>query len=154
MLQNAKPPRCANRPVLELREPARPRDRLDPRNPTGVCGTHFPVIYGTGDVSINSNKAGQGILLVEGDLDVQGGFTFYGPVIVKGSLKTAGNGGHFQGGVIAANVEFDLSTVIGNAVVQYSTCAVTRAILNNSSLTRARPLENRSWVGLSSVIQV
>jgi hypothetical protein len=127
----------------------------DPLNPDGVCGTHFPVIYAATDLDLTGGKynAGQGILLVENDLKVAGNFQFFGPVIVKGTLSTSGTGGHFNGGVIAANVDLDLTTVIGDALVQYSTCAVTRAILNNSSLTRARPLENRSWVDLSSVIQ-
>lgn len=123
----------------------------DPLNPTAACGNHFPVIYGQGDLSINSNGVGQGILLVEGDLSIQGGYTFYGPVIVRGTLKTAGTGGHFNGGVIAANVDLDLSSVLGNALVQFSSCAVSRAILNSASLTRAEPLAARSWVDLSNL---
>lgn len=124
----------------------------DPIHPGGVCGAYFPIIYAAHKLSVNANDFGQGILLVEEDFAVQGGFTFYGPVIVRGELSTAGTGGHFNGGVIAANVNLETSTVLGNALVQYSTCAVSRAILNNSSLTRARPLENRSWVDLSSTI--
>jgi len=124
----------------------------DPSKPTSACGSYFPIIYAASDLSINSNDEGQGILLINGDLSVAGGHTFYGPVIVRGELKTAGSGGHFNGGVIAANVDLGTSTVIGNALVQYSTCAVERAILNNANLTRARPLQDRSWVDLSSVI--
>lgn len=123
----------------------------DPLNWNAVCGNYFPIIYAGQTLKINSRGVGQGILLVEGDLEVQGGFTFYGPVIVKGELKTAGTGGHFTGGVIAANVNLDTSTVLGNALVSFSTCAVERAILNNSALTRVRPLAMRSWVDLSSV---
>jgi hypothetical protein len=123
----------------------------NPLSPAGMCGTHFPIIYSTGNLDIASSAAGQGILLVEGDLMVQGGFRFYGPVIVRGELQTAGTGGHFNGGVIAANVNLDSSTVLGNALVQYSACSVTRAILNNANLTRVRPLERRSWVDISSV---
>jgi len=122
-----------------------------PLKPDGVCGTYFPIIYSPGNLKIASSSAGQGILLVEGDLMVQGGYTFYGPVIVRGELQTAGTGGHFNGGVIAANVNLDSSTVLGNALVQYSTCSVTRAILNNANLTRVRPLSRRSWVDVSSI---
>jgi hypothetical protein len=103
-------------------------------------------------MAINSNGYGQGIMLVEGDLAVQGGFTFYGPVIVRGELKTAGTGGHFNGGVIAANVNLGTTTVLGNALVQFSSCAVERAILNSASLTRALPLAQRSWMDLSNVM--
>ena len=123
----------------------------DPLNPGAVCSNYFPIIYAAQDLSINSSGVGQGILLIEGDLAVQGGFTFYGPVIVRGELKTAGTGGHFNGGVIAANVDLSTSTVLGNALVSYSSCAVERALLYNSQLAKARPLTNRSWVDLSSI---
>ena len=124
----------------------------DPLNAGSACWSHFPILYATGDVGIQSNASGQGIMLVEGDLKLQGGFTFYGPVIVKGELSTAGTGGHFNGGVIAANVNLGSSTVLGNAVVNYSSCAVERAILNNSALTQVRPLAMRSWVDLTNVV--
>ena len=124
----------------------------DPLNPLAVCGSFFPIIYAAHDLKINSGGYGQGILLIENDLAVQGGFTFYGPVIVKGELSTAGSGGHFNGGVIAANVDLGTSTVIGNALVSYSSCAVERAVLNNSALTKVRPLAMRSWVDLTNVV--
>ena len=123
----------------------------DPDNPGAVCGSHFPIIYAGSDLHISSSAAGQGILLVEGDLTLTGGFRFYGPVIVKGTLSTTGTGAHVQGAVIAANVNLDTSTVLGNALVQFSSCGVSRAVLNNSNLTRLRPLAQRSWVDLSNV---
>lgn len=125
----------------------------DPKNPGGVCGSYFPIIYAPGNLRLTAStyNAGQGILLVGGDLNLQGGFTFYGPVIVKGTLTTQGTGGHILGGVIAANVNLDASTVLGNAVVQYSTCGVERAILENDNLTRLKPITERAWIDLSSV---
>jgi hypothetical protein len=125
-----------------------------PFDPGSACGTHFPIIYAKGNFEIASGDAGQGILLVEGDLDISGGHEFFGPVIIRGTLRAQGGGagGHFRGGVVAANVILESTTVMGNALVEYSSCSVTRAILNNANLTRARPLESRSWVDLSSVI--
>jgi hypothetical protein len=38
--------------------------------------------------------------------------------------------------------------ITGGSEVQYSSCAVTRAILN-SNLVRARALPNRGWVDVS-----
>jgi hypothetical protein len=122
-----------------------------PRDPTGVCGSYFPIIYSQGNLKIAASDAGQGIMLIEGDLEITGGHEFYGPVIIKGTLKTTGTGGHFNGGVIAANVDLESSTVLGDALVQFSRCAIQRAVLNNSDLTRVRPLAQRSWVDLSSV---
>jgi len=88
---------------------------------------------------------------VEGDLTLKGGFEFYGPVIVRGTVLTEGTGGHFKGGLIAANISLTTSTVLGDAMVQYSSCAVDRAVLN-SALTQVRPLDRRSFVDLSSVV--
>lgn len=108
------------------------------------CQTYFPIIYAKGDLQITGG-VGQGILLVEGDLSVQGGAEFYGPVIVKGSLKTAGTGGHFNGGVMAANVDLEQSTLLGDAVIHYSSCALKKALNGAASpmfLTR------RSWTEL------
>lgn len=122
-----------------------------PNSPNGVCGTFFPIIYAKQSLRINATGSGQGILLVEGDLEVQGGFTFYGPVVVRGELRTAGTGGHFNGGVIAANVQLEASTVLGDAQVIFSSCAVERALLNNNALARARPLARRSWVDISNI---
>lgn len=124
----------------------------DPHHPTASCGNYFPIIYSKGNLRIAASDPGQGILLIEGDLEVSGGHEFFGPVIVKGTLTTTGTGGHFIGGVTAANVNLDSSTVLGDAVVQYSFCSVQRAVLNNLGLTQVRPLERRSWVDLSSVI--
>jgi hypothetical protein len=123
----------------------------DPLNPNAACGSYFPIIWAKQSITINASDYGQGILLVDGDLTVQGGFEFYGPVYVRGEFRTAGTGGHFNGGVIAANVDLNTSTVLGNAVVTFSSCAVERAILNNSALSRAKPLARRSWVDLSNI---
>jgi hypothetical protein len=107
----------------------------------GPCLEYYPIIYATGDATLNGGR-GQGILLVEGDLSVQGGFEFYGPVIVRGTLKTAGTGGHFNGGVMAANVDLDQNVVIGNAVISFSRCTILKAL--NGSATPTSAVE-RSW---------
>lgn len=124
----------------------------DPLDPTSPCFNYFPIIHidYTGEASLNTGY-GQGILLVEGDVRVNGGFEFYGPVFIKGTLTTNGSGGHFWGGVVAANADLDTNTVLGDAVITYSSCAVSRALLNNAALTRNRPLAMRSWVDLTGV---
>jgi hypothetical protein len=122
-----------------------PENWGDPLNPANPCGDYFPVIYATGDITINGVQ-GQGILLVDGNLDVQGGFEFYGPVIVRGALSTQGTGGHFNGGVIAANVDLDQSSVLGDAIVSFSSCAIARAIGGAAGGAR---LKERSWVNLN-----
>jgi hypothetical protein len=118
----------------------------EPDRPASVagCANYFPIIYVPGSIKITGGR-GQGILLVGGNLEVQGGFKFYGPVIVRGALTTAGQGGHFNGGVMAANVNLEQSSVLGDAVITYSSCAVTQALTNNAP---GRLLPSRSWVEL------
>jgi Tfp pilus assembly protein PilV len=115
---------------------------LDPS--VASCQNYFPIIYAQGDLHLTGG-VGQGILLVEGDLTVTGGVQFYGPVIVKGSLSSAGTGGHFNGGVMAANVDLSQNTLLGNAVISYSSCAVTKAL---SAAATPMFSVGRSWTEL------
>jgi hypothetical protein len=116
----------------------------DPLHPAAPCGGHFPIIWIEGNVHINGVQ-GQGVLIVDGDLRVDGNFEFVGPVIVSGHLSTHGTGGHFQGGVIAGNADLEETEVLGNAVVEYSSCAIARALQNTAP---AALLRDRSWVNL------
>jgi hypothetical protein len=123
---------------------ADPNNWGSPLSPLLPCGGYFPVVWVDGNLTINGVQ-GQGVLLVNGDLDVQGGFEFYGPVLVKGKLSTQGTGGHFNGGVVAANVDLEQNTVLGNAVINYSSCAIAKALQNSAP---AAPLRSRSWANL------
>jgi len=58
-----------------------------PTSPTGPCGGYYPIIHITGTGSVINGQEGQGVLLVDGSLDVQGGFQFFGVTIVKGSIR-------------------------------------------------------------------
>lgn len=108
------------------------------------CQGYFPIVYAQGNLHLTGGE-GQGILLVEGDLTVTGGVEFYGPVIVKGSLSTSGTGGHFNGGVMAANVDLEQTTLLGNAVIHYSSCAINKALAGVASPIFAN---SRSWTEL------
>jgi Tfp pilus assembly protein PilX len=119
--------------------------------PSAPCGTYFPLIYHPGPIlHIQSGGQGQGILLVDGTLDLRGGFLFYGIIIVQGNFETQGNGNRIVGAVMASNEATIDQSIVGGSEVHYSKCAVMRSILNNASLSRARPLEQRSWVDLSA----
>jgi len=114
----------------------------DPWNPASRCGGYFPIIYTPGSLILGTGQ-GQGILLVEGDLTINGGFEFYGVVIVRGALSTAGQGGHFNGAVMAANVNLDNNSVLGDALVQYSQCAKAKALTNAAPGSQLR---SRGWL--------
>jgi hypothetical protein len=119
----------------------------DGMNPSQPCGSYFPIIHIAGDATLNGDQ-GQGVLLVDGDLSIQGSFIFYGIVLVQGSLKTAGGGStdaHFYGAVMAANVDLELNSLAGNATLQYSKCAVTNAMEGTQVVT---PVRSRAWAQL------
>ena len=117
-------------------------------NPSQPCGTYFPIVHIQGDAEINGVQ-GQGILLVDGSLTVQGGFQWFGITIVRGTLKTAGGGSadaHFWGATMVQD-----STVVGNnqltghANILYSKCAVIKALDQTGVVALMR---SRGWVQL------
>jgi hypothetical protein len=119
-----------------------------PTDAASVCFNYFPIIYHYGDLSISGSGSGQGILLVEGNLSVQGRVDFYGPVIVTGAVSIRGTGSDdvkFYGGVMAQDVTLDDSRLTGNATVNYSSCAIRRALQGSATPTA---LSERSWVQL------
>jgi hypothetical protein len=121
-----------------------------PTDKTSPCFTYFPIIYRKGDLSIQGNGAGQGILLVEGNLSVQGTIDFYGPVIATGGVNILGTGTDdvkFYGGVMAQDVTLNDNKLAGNAQVNYSSCAIRRALQGSA---KPIPLTERSWVQLYS----
>jgi hypothetical protein len=123
-----------------------PKNWGDPgrANPTGACESYFPIIFFSGRTStvhLTTGK-GQGILLVDGDLLVDGGFEWFGPVIVRGHVTTQGTGGHFNGGVMAADVDLEQNTVLGDALVQFSSCAINEALVGSGV---AKRIPARAW---------
>jgi len=130
---------CAKSVTVNWGEPNR-------ASPAGVCESYFPIIHVLGSVLIASNGRGQGILLVDGDLNVTGGFTFKGIIIVRGTLNSYGTGAKLTGGVLAADVSIDAqSDVLGNSTIQYSSCVV-QTVLRASAFPKA--VKQRGWVDL------
>ncbi|MGI9625325.1 MAG: hypothetical protein ACR2QM_00700 [Longimicrobiales bacterium] len=123
----------------------------DPTNPGAACGSYFPIVHITGNARMQGGGEGQGILLVDGNLDLRGGFLYHGIIIVQGEYGTQGSGNRVLGGVYAANADVDDQTVVGGSITQTSTCAVSRALLNNANTARPRPLAQRSWVDVTGV---
>ena len=111
------------------------------------CSSYFPIIHATGTITLN-NTQGQGILLVDGDLNIQGSYQFFGIVVVQGDLKTAGGGttdAHFWGGVMAKNADLSDQSISGNATLNFSSCAILSALQAQSQISMMR---SRGWVQL------
>ena len=106
-------------------------------SPSGPCGTFFPVIWSQGDVTITGG-VGQGILLADGDVRLAGGAQFTGLIVSRGDVITLAGGGTVLGAVLAG----DLAGSPGHSVIgagsriQYSHCAIDRALLGSASLRR------------------
>lgn len=111
----------------------------DPENPDQPCSDWFPIVYAEGDLRLEGNQEGQGLLLVEGDLKATGGLEFYGPVIVRGNFEHMGNFLAY-GGVKARNAFFGA----GTSDVVYSECVIQRT-LSHVSGARPRPLKEHAW---------
>ena len=124
----------------------------DPLGPTNPCGDYFPIVHINGTAQMQAGGVGQGILLVEGDLDLRGNFRFFGMILVKGNMGTQGSGNRIWGGVMASNAEIDAQSITGGSEIQYSSCVIDRTMDNIAGLDWARPLSERGWVDLSSVL--
>jgi hypothetical protein len=119
----------------------------DGMNPGSLCSDYFPIIHATGSITLN-NTQGQGILLVDGDLDIQGSYQFFGIVVVQGDLKTSGGGttdAHFWGGVMAKNADLSVQNLSGKATLNYSSCSINTVLQATSPISMMR---SRGWVQL------
>jgi len=119
----------------------------DGENPNAPCASYFPIIHATGTITLN-NTQGQGILLVDGDLNIQGSYQFFGIVIIQGDLKTAGGGttdAHFWGGVMAKNADLSTQSLSGKATLNFSSCAILTALQATSPISMMR---SRGWAQL------
>jgi hypothetical protein len=111
-----------------------------------ACSTYFPIIHSTGSqLKMSAGARGQGLLLIEGDLEITGGFEFAGLIVAKGGIKINGNGNKITGALLAQNVSLDDNSLSGNTTLQYSFCALNKAIQGSAM---ARPLGQRGWVQL------
>jgi hypothetical protein len=117
--------------------------------PTGgavtQCYSYFPVVHGTGaQTKFAAGSRGQGTLLIDGDLEIVGGFEWVGLIIVRNQIKVTGTGNKIYGAVLAAGADVATTngTIGGDVTVNYSACAITKAV-HGASL--AQPLGQRSW---------
>jgi hypothetical protein len=121
----------------------------EPRQSTGTaldaCHRYFPIVYAKGSrLGIAASGRGQGVLLVAGDLDITSDFDWSGLIVVKGGVRISGARTRISGALLAANGPDDSRTRLsGAATVQYSSCALRRAL---AGAAFAEPLGQRSWV--------
>ncbi len=108
---------------------------------TGPCGSYFPIVHAEGDLSVTGGS-GQGVLIVDGNLSIEGGFEFSGAIIVVGDLRFGAGGGQLRGGVRAARVvDAGMGTDSYPSIVRAS-CALRAALLGTAEIV---PVRDRAW---------
>lgn len=110
------------------------------RSNGGPCTSYYPVLYAAGDLVVDGGR-GQGLLLVDGDLTLQGGFEFFGAVLVRGALLGGAGGARVTGTVLIAELGLSESDLRGIRIA-LSRCAARKALLG---VSRPAPLAERSW---------
>ena len=109
-----------------------------------ACKDYFPIIYRPGNVRLQNGR-GQGILLVDGDLELAGNFTFAGIIMTRGAFRASHGTNDVYGTVLVANATLDDINLAGTPQVQFSTCAINRALQRSG---KAKPLVERAWAQL------
>ncbi|MBI4464352.1 MAG: hypothetical protein HY647_06570 [Acidobacteria bacterium] len=95
--------------------------------PAGSTGTPA-ITYAAGNVKLtSSNSKGNGILIVDGDLEVNGGFYYYGLIVVRGIVAFTGGGSqsvNIYGSIVSGSSITNTTSIGGGVNVQYSSCAI------------------------------
>ena len=123
-------------------------NRGDPQNWGGgafgtPCADYLPVIHIAGN-AILGGIGGQGVLLVDGDLDLEGPWDFAGVVVVRGSLRVVGGIGrevHIYGTVMTQSG----TVMVGQTLISYSKCFIGSAL---SGISLAAAVRSRGLVEL------
>ncbi len=100
------------------------------------CTNYYPIVYASGALSVNGGR-GQGVLIVNGDLTINGNFAYDGLILVKGNFKANGTLNVFGAVMVQGTTD-----ILGNANFSYSSCAVTNAFAGLSTPSRTK---QRSW---------
>ena len=109
------------------------------------CYNYFPIIYSAGDLHLNDGR-GQGILLVDGDVQVNGNFLWSGLIVARDDFQKGNGNATIFGAVMARNANiFDPTTITGNTTYSYSECALDRAMRGSAQVVQAR---ERAWAEL------
>lgn len=120
----------------------------DPLDPAALCGGYLPIIHVSGDLTLLGGE-GQGILLVDGNLEIAGPYRFSGIVAVRGGIDTPSSSAAatFQGAVFASRVGSAALPASG-VTIRFSKCTIDRVLRSSGRLI---PMRSRSWKQLFEV---
>ena len=103
-----------------------------PNVPPPGTPTNTPVpqyYYSPGDLHLTGNNSlGYGILIVDGNVTLNGGVYYEGIIISRGTFNFTGGGGNninIRGAVIAGQSVTDTTSDVGGSIeVQYNSCSI------------------------------
>ena len=111
-----------------------------------ACYNYFPIIYAPNGLSLTGNGRGQGILLVQGNLEINGSFDWYGVMVVTNDIVRGNGSARVMGAVMARNETVaDASVISGTTSYNYSSCGVERALRGSAQVVQAK---ERAWTEL------
>lgn len=110
------------------------------RSNGGPCTGYYPVIHAPSDLVIDGGR-GQGVLIVEGNLTIQGAFEFTGVVLVRGAVIGGAGGGRITGTMSVAGQGATPSSLQGISI-EFSRCAARKALLG---IAIPQAVIERSW---------
>lgn len=120
----------------------------DSQNQTYGSSTDFKIVYSNTSSPNNvnglslSNVTGWGILIVDGDLELGGGFNWNGIILATGAVRLNGGGGpqqlNIQGQLLSGTSTVTDISLNGSNNIGYNSCYVKKA-------TAQAPLKVLSW---------
>lgn len=111
-----------------------------------LCNNYFPIIYAPNGLKLNGNGRGQGILLIQGNLEINGSFDWYGVIVVTNDIIRGNGSAKVMGAVMARNETVaDASVISGTTSYNYSACGVERALRGSAQVVQAK---ERAWTEL------
>jgi len=125
-----------------------PPNYVSPTWPTAAQFANWPVVKANGDLSLPGS--GKGILIVTGNLTINGGQQWEGLVLVGGTVTSNGNNSILGATVSGLNVKLGIavpqsSITNGTKIFRYDSCNLTRALGSVGSLQRVRNGWTDNW---------
>ena len=104
------------------------------------CSESHIVYYnmGVSSLKLTGGTQGCGLLLIDGDLEIHGNFSWYGPVLVTGSIIYTGGGHKNLTGALLSGGSVMADVIGGNATILYCSQAL-------AAVTQNRPLLVLNW---------
>ena len=104
---------------------------------TTSCAHHFPVVVSRGSVVLAAGSVGQGVLLVDGDLELEPGARFAGVVVVTDDITLRGPNSELVGVAVAGDGDrAGGSRVVDGGAIRFASCAARVAALGAAQVGR------------------